>query len=139
MEKHSLRSVLLPYPKKVWRAGPRQSFFGHDTNYKIVQCCVHRSYSVVGVRPARQSFFWHDNDKDVKARFPMTRLTALALEVFCSDSIPTVKNLSRIWIMLESPLKCLLCSPNRPIHQNLRYDLSGMRGKLRLSKVRFAF
>ncbi len=30
--KCALRSLSLSYPKKDWRAGPRQSFFGYDTD-----------------------------------------------------------------------------------------------------------
>ncbi len=78
----ALRSVSLSYPKKDWWVGPRQSFFGYDTNYKFVLYCLNRLYSLVGVIPKdglagplpEQSFFWYDNDKDLKACFPMTRL-----------------------------------------------------------------
>ncbi len=51
LRKCALRSLPLSYPKKDWRAWPRQSFFGYDTDYKIVLCCLHRLYSVVGVIP----------------------------------------------------------------------------------------
>ena len=47
----SLRYLLLSYPKNDRRAGPIPSFFAHDTNYRIVLCCLHRLYSVVGVLP----------------------------------------------------------------------------------------
>ncbi len=47
--KHVLKSLLFSYMKKDWQAGSRQSFFGYDTDYKIVLCCIHRLYSVVVV------------------------------------------------------------------------------------------
>ncbi len=40
--KRILRSLSLSYQKKDWRAG---SFFGYDTDYKIVFCCLQRLYS----------------------------------------------------------------------------------------------
>ena len=48
--KCALRS-LSSYPKKDWWGPARLSFFGYDTDYKIVLCCLHRLYSVVGVIP----------------------------------------------------------------------------------------
>ncbi len=47
--KYALRSLSLSYPKKDWRVRPCQSFFGNDTDYKIVYCCLHRVYSAVSV------------------------------------------------------------------------------------------
>ncbi len=80
--KCTLRSLSLSYPRKDWRAGSRQFFFGYDTDYKIALFCFQRLHSVVGVipkegfwGPARQSFFWYDNDKDLKAHFLMTQLS----------------------------------------------------------------
>ena len=35
MGKCALRSLSLSYPKKDWRVGPCQSFFGYDTNYDV--------------------------------------------------------------------------------------------------------
>ncbi len=49
--KHDLRFLSLSYPKKDRRAGPCQSFFGYDTDYKIVLGCLHRLYSLVSVIP----------------------------------------------------------------------------------------
>ncbi len=82
-------SLSLSYPKKDWWVGPCQSFFGYDTDYRSVFCCLHRLYSVVSVitkeglvGPGRsillghhQSFFWCDNDKDLNACFPVTQLS----------------------------------------------------------------
>ena len=51
MGNHALRPLLLSYPKKDWWAGPHQSCFWYDTDSKIVLCCLHRLYSVVGVIP----------------------------------------------------------------------------------------
>ncbi len=58
------RSLSLSYRKKDLRAGPRQSFFGYDTDYKIVLCFLHKLYSVVGVSMTttkifRHIFLWH--------------------------------------------------------------------------------
>ena len=73
-----------------------QSFFWYNTDFKIVLCCLHRLYSVVGVipkdglaGPARQSFFWY-NDKYLKARFPIARLVPLHVfaEAFISLELP---------------------------------------------------
>ncbi len=36
--KCALRSLSLSYPKKDWRAGPRQSFFWYATDYEFVIC-----------------------------------------------------------------------------------------------------
>ncbi len=76
MGNRALRSLSVSYQKKQWWVGPRQSFFGYGTDYKFVLCCLHRLHSLVGVVPeaGRQSFFWYDDDKDLKARFPMTLL-----------------------------------------------------------------
>ncbi len=81
-EKMCLKIFVVVIPKEKLE-GPRQSFFGHDTDYKIVLCCLHRLYSVDGVLTReglvgpRQSFFWYDNDKDLKAHFLMTQLRHL--------------------------------------------------------------
>ena len=45
IEKCASRSLSLSYTKKDWLAGPCKSFFGSDTNYKIVFYCHHRLYS----------------------------------------------------------------------------------------------
>ncbi len=50
MRKHAF-IFLSPYPKKDWLAGSRQSFFAYDADYKILLCCLHRLYSVVGTIP----------------------------------------------------------------------------------------
>ncbi len=63
--KRALRLLLLSYPKN----DSRQSFFGYDTNYKDVPCCL-QDYIL-----ACQSFFWYDTDKHLKAHFPMTQVT----------------------------------------------------------------
>ncbi len=49
MGTRALRNLSLSYPKKDWQAGPRQSFFGYDTDYKILFCYLQRLYSVVCV------------------------------------------------------------------------------------------
>ena len=51
MGKCAFRSLSLSYQKKNWWAGPRQSFFGYDTDYKIALSCFQGLYSVVGVIP----------------------------------------------------------------------------------------
>ena len=75
----ALRSLSLSYAKKDWWTGLRQCFFGYGTDYKIVLWYLHRLYTIVGVIPkgmaACQSFFYHDNDKDLKSCFAMTQLT----------------------------------------------------------------
>ena len=86
MGKHALRSLLVSYPKKDWRAGPCKSLFWYNTDYTIVitirsLCCLRALYSVVSVIPKEglegpcpPILFWYDNEKDLEARFPMARL-----------------------------------------------------------------
>ena len=67
MENCALRSLSLSYPKKDWQAGPSQSFFGYDTDYKFVLFCIQRNVRphpgnvinltrIVGAPPANPSF-----------------------------------------------------------------------------------
>ncbi len=73
-----LRSLLMSYQKKNWRAGPHQSFFWYDTDYRFIICSPHRVYMVYsqchtkrrigGALPANPSF-----DKDLKKCFCGTR------------------------------------------------------------------
>ncbi len=121
MENQALRSLSLSYPKTDWRAGPRQSILGHDTDLNCtllpsdyilldllpMECrlCswgtlyyllwikggqIRRKYTwIVSVipkdrwGPSNQSFLWYDNDKDLKAFFPLTRLISTCCVVLC--------------------------------------------------------
>ncbi len=67
--KTCLKILSLLYPKKDWRVGSHQSFFGYDTDCTYVHCCLHRLYSVVGVTPKEGLA---GKGKDLKACFPMT-------------------------------------------------------------------
>ncbi len=40
--------------RRIGGLGPRQSFFGYDTDYKTLLYCLHRWYSVVGVIPKEE-------------------------------------------------------------------------------------
>ena len=62
--------------------GPCQSIFGCDPDYIKLYCVVFRDYIMQSVSyqkknwpcPTCQSFFWYDNDEDLKAHFSMTWL-----------------------------------------------------------------
>ncbi len=73
--KPKLRFLLLSYQKKNWRAGPHQSFFWYDTNYRFIICSLHRLYFIVGVI-LKEGLAGH---KDLKVGFPVTRLIILWL------------------------------------------------------------
>ena len=82
-----LISLSLSYHKEGLWGGPHQFFFGYDTDYRIVLCCLHKNYKhVVGTLdsyilksvphqkkhwrgPHRQPFFWFRYDSD-KGTFP---------------------------------------------------------------------
>ena len=49
------------------------SFFGYDTEYKILLYCLHKLYLVVGVIP-KEGLAGFDNDKDLRVCFLMTRV-----------------------------------------------------------------
>ena len=72
----TLRSLSLSYQKKDWRAGPCQSFFWHDTDFKILSVKAADYKFTVGVIPneglAGQN---NDNDKDLRVGFLGTHLT----------------------------------------------------------------
>ena len=51
MRKCASRSLSLSYLKKDWQAGPHQSFFGYDIDYKITLSCFQGLCSVVSVIP----------------------------------------------------------------------------------------
>ncbi len=74
--KQTLRSLLLSYQEKDWWAGPHQSFFWYDTDYKIYSVKVADYRFTVDVMPKEglmgpgcESLFWYDNDKDLKVAF----------------------------------------------------------------------
>ena len=78
---HALKISVVVIPKKDWRARPRQPLFWYDTNYRIKSVKAAEYTFIVGVipkeglvGPTRQSFFGYDNDKDLKAQFPVTQL-----------------------------------------------------------------
>ena len=73
MRKSAFRSFLLSYQKK-----DCPSFFGYDTDYKILLCCLQRLYSVVSVIP-----------KNLKVHFLVTQLicahfTSISLMLYVS-------------------------------------------------------
>ena len=59
---HLLRSLSFSYQKKGWRAGHHHSFFWYYTIFRFVFCNFPGSYQ----KRDCQSFFWYDNDKDLK-------------------------------------------------------------------------
>ena len=66
MGNRALRSFLLSYRKKHWREGPRKSFYGYDISY---------SPNLLEFAGLLDMYaFWYNNDKDLKACFPMTQL-----------------------------------------------------------------
>ncbi len=83
----ALNIFVIVIPKEESADTARQFFFGYDINYEIVLTVwiggaptANPSFGMLYQKkdcwdPAHQSFFWYDNDKDLKARFPMTRLT----------------------------------------------------------------
>ena len=68
--KPTLRSFSLSYQKKDWRAGAHQSFFCR----------------------ARQSFFWYDNDKDLKVHFLVTQVICPINKVHRSEPVQAIEN-----------------------------------------------
>ncbi len=44
--------------RRIGGLGPRQSFFGYDTDYRILLYCLHRLYSVVSVSPPIILWVW---------------------------------------------------------------------------------
>ncbi len=81
MRQHALRSLSFSYQKKDWQAWPHQSFFGYDTDYRIIyvgsrvifysRC--HTQRRIGGAPVARQTVFGYDNGKDLKVCFLVTR------------------------------------------------------------------
>ncbi len=79
MGKHALRFLLLSYP-----APPANPSLGMTPTVKLYSVAL-TDYILKSVSyqkkdwwdPVRQSFFWYDNDKDLKAHFPMIQLKYL--------------------------------------------------------------
>ncbi len=85
MEKQTSRSLSLAYQKKDWRAGPHQSFFWYDTDYKTfcedyrlqIHSWCHTKRRIGPKRRIGLSFFWYDNDMDLKVCISMTHLISV--------------------------------------------------------------
>ena len=60
--------------RRIGGLGPRESFFGYDTDYKILRYCLHMLYSRVGVIPKEGLAGLYDNDKDLKVSFLVARI-----------------------------------------------------------------
>ncbi len=79
MRKQTLMSLSLSYQKKDWRVWPCPSFFWHVIDFSrilILKSWCHTK------RRMGASFFWYDNDKDLKVCFLVTYvITVLNEEV----------------------------------------------------------
>ncbi len=51
-------AVVIPEEGSIGGLGPHQTFFGYDTDYKILLYCLHRLYSVVGDIPSEGLAGW---------------------------------------------------------------------------------
>ncbi len=75
MRKQTLRSLPLSYQKKDGRAWPRPSFFWYDTDFLEFDSAVIIDYILKkSVSYQKKDGRGHDNDKDLKICFLVTRV-----------------------------------------------------------------